>query len=181
MLEHLLDPEYTDLDDASVAELIGAQVQTADWLLELGAPTDVPDDAQRAMAREAFAAATIPDADTTLAKNRALMLKTPEEVRHLVGMLTAYDWRYVEQAQELRGYIVAKLLDETKHANPNIRLKALKLLGDVTEVGAFTTRVEVTKHDGDAQAIAERLREKLRSMLDKSNVQDVVEKPGAPT
>jgi hypothetical protein len=46
-------------------------------------------------------------------------------------MLTAYDWRFVQQAKELRGYAVAKLVEETANPNANIRLKALGLLGEV--------------------------------------------------
>ena len=60
-------------------------------------------------------------------------------------MLTAYDWEFVQQAKELRGYTVAKLVEETQNPNPNVRLKALGLLGKVTEVGLFTDKVEIKK------------------------------------
>ena len=60
-------------------------------------------------------------------------------------MLTAYDWAFVEQAKELRGYCIAQLLEETKHPEAKIRLRAVELLGKVTEVALFTERVEVKK------------------------------------
>ena len=46
-------------------------------------------------------------------------------MRHLTGMLAAYDWEFVQQAKEIRGYAVAQLIEETKSSNANIRLKAL--------------------------------------------------------
>ena len=58
-------------------------------------------------------------------------------------MLTAYDWEFVHQAKELRGYTVAKLTEETSHPDARIRLKALELLGKVTEVALFSERTEI--------------------------------------
>jgi hypothetical protein len=80
-------------------------------------------------------------------------------------MLTEYDWSFQEQAKEIRSYVVAKLLEETKDGNGQIRLKALKLLGEVTEVAAFTTRTEVTHKHEEAGDIEERVRERLKKFL----------------
>jgi hypothetical protein len=69
-------------------------------------------------------------------------------------MLTAYDWAFVEQAKELRGYAVAQILEEVKHPDARIRLKALQMLGTVTEVALFTERVEVKKETMSDKPIA---------------------------
>jgi hypothetical protein len=76
-------------------------------------------------------------------------------------MLTAYDWEFVNQAKQLRGYAVAKLLEECENPNSNIRLKALGLLGKVTEVGLFTDKIEVKKTDLTEEEIDRKLKEKL--------------------
>ena len=86
-------------------------------------------------------------------------------VRHLVGMLTAYDWEFVNQAKSLRGYAVAKILEEVENPSANIRLKALGLLGKITEVGLFTEKIEVKKTDLTEDEIDKKLKEKLAKFI----------------
>jgi hypothetical protein len=186
MFEHLVqfNPEptppgiMTRLADAEPGEVLAAQVSTASWLQELGVPPDdeVIDELEKADARKAFQALTT-NTDTTEQKAALVQLKTPEAVRHITGMLTAYDWEFIEQAKELRGYTVAKLVEETQNPNANIRLKALGLLGKVTEVGLFTDKIEVKKTDMTEDEIDKRLKEKLAKFMDVSDadVTDIVE------
>ena len=92
-------------------------------------------------------------------------------------MLAAYDWEFVQQAKEIRGYAVAQLIEETKSTNANIRLKALGLLGKVTEVGLFTDKVEVKKAELSDTEIDAKIKEKLSKFMGVIDVVDVSEKP----
>lgn len=76
-------------------------------------------------------------------------------------MLSAYDWEFITQAHELRGYAVAKIVEETKHNDPRIRLQALSLLGKVTEVALFTERSEVRHVNMSDEELEAKLKEKL--------------------
>jgi len=183
MLDHLissdLNPaifmdipeEFIPIGKAEPTKMIDAQVKTADWLKGLGLDDDkVNDAAQTSTARAAFAALTT--GSTPASVQLALTnIKAPAAVQHLVGMLTAYDWEFVNQAKELRGYAVAKILEDCENPNPNIRLKALGLLGKVTEVGLFTDKIEIKKTDMTEAEIDQRLKEKLAKFM---NVSDVV-------
>ena len=60
-------------------------------------------------------------------------------------ILPGSQWHFVEQAKELRSMAVAKIVVETEHPDARIRLRALELLGKVTEVALFTDRVEVKR------------------------------------
>ena len=193
MLDHLVhfNPDITarndfiPLDDASADEVLSAQYSTAELLTSLGVATDeeVDQREQTAAAREAFKIVVGPDSDADT-KAKLVQLKTPEAVRHLTGMLSAYDWEFVEMAKELRGYTVAKLVEETKSPNANIRLKALGLLGKVTEVGLFTEKIEVKKTDLSEEEIDKKLKEKLAKFMDVTDVQpieDVEVKGVSPT
>ena len=177
MLEHLISDDlaptifdgppigFTALDKAAPEQLIDAQAETAQWLNELGlTDTKVDDQAAAATARNAFAALTN---GTTPANIQTALtsMKTPVAVQRLVGMLTAYDWEFVQQAKEIRGYTVAKLIEETESPNANIRLKALGLLGKVTEVGLFTEKVEIKKTDLTEEEIDKKLKEKLAKFM----------------
>ena len=90
-------------------------------------------------------------------------------------MLTAYDWEFVEQAKELRGYTVAKLVEETQHPNANIRLKALGLLGKVTEVGLFTEKIEVKKTEMSDEEIEARIKDKLNKFMGVVDVMEIAQ------
>lgn len=189
MLEHLLDYEPpvdvvadfgTPVEDVAPQALLDAQANTADWLQALGAPA--PGEAERLAAASTAQAAfqAIVTQDTTPAQRAALVaLKTPAAVRHLTGMLTAYDWEFVEQAKEIRGYAVSQLIEETKHADARIRLRALELLGKVTEVALFTDRVEVKKTDVSDSDLDARIKEKLSRFMKVTTVQpgDVIDIP----
>lgn len=182
MLEHLVHfkPEITkpdgfvELEKVSAEELLSAQVRTADWLQELGAVDDEAITApfEKEAARQAFGALATAQ-DKTLQHQALSQLKTPAAVRHLTGMLTAYDWEFVEQAKELRGYTVAKLLEETQSSNANIRLKALGLLGKVTEVGLFTEKIEIKKTEMSDADLEQRIKDKLNRFMNVTDVIDV--------
>lgn len=186
MLDHLVhfEPEVTardgfvKLDDASPEDVLSAQVATEQWLAELGVDDDevVANQQQTQAARKAFNTVTT-NADTTEQKASLAELKTPAAVRHLTGMLAAYDWQFIDMAQQLRGYTVAKLLEETKSPNANIRLKALGLLGKVTEVGLFTEQIEVKKVEMTDAEVEQRIKDKLAKFMGVIDVVDVSERP----
>jgi len=90
-------------------------------------------------------------------------------------MLTAYDWAFVEQAKELRGFAVAKILEEVKHPDARIRLKALDMLGKVTEVALFTERIEVKKTEMSDMELETRIKDKLNRFMGVIDVVDVTE------
>lgn len=186
MLEHLatidFEPELLDAPDEGFVSLkkttahalLDAQINTADWLKELGAASDeeVLTSAEEHTAVQAFTALTTgaPDPKTAVAN-----ITVPAAVQKTVAMLTAYNWKFVEQAQEIRGKAVAQLLEEIEHPDARIRLKAIELLGKVTEIGLFTERVEVKKDQLADHELDERIREKL-AQLQKTVEAEAVEK-----
>jgi hypothetical protein len=186
MLDHLVhfEPEVTargsfqKLDDATPSDTLSAQVATEQWLAELGVDDDevVANQQQTQAARKAFNAVTT-DATTTEQKASLAELKSPAAVRHLTGMLAAYDWQFIDMAQEIRGYTVAKLVEETKSPNANIRLKALIALGKVTEVGLFTEQIEVKKIEMSDAEVEQRIKDKLAKFMGVIDVVDVSERP----
>ena len=191
MFDHLINfeppveahPGATPVEKLSPAEHAQARIETSDWLKTLGdkPAEEVIAPLEQQAARQAFVAMTTttpaPDAHALLNK-----LDTPPAVRHLVGMLTAYDWEFVQQAQQLRGYAVAKILEECEHPTASIRLKALGMLGKITEVGLFTDKVEVKKTDLTEAEIDAKLKEKLAKFMDVSDAEiiDVEEKHTTP-
>jgi hypothetical protein len=183
MLDHLINfnPEVVPTSEApppvakaTPAQAVSAKITTADWLKEMGSPdTDaIVSELEKAQARETFTALTT---GAPLKDQHALIasIETPAAVRHLTNMLTAYDWEFVHQAKELRGYAVAKILEECESTNANIRLKALGLLGKVTEIGLFTDKIEVKQAEMSDAEIEQRIKDKLNKFMGVIDVIDV--------
>jgi HEAT repeat protein len=185
MLEHLIHgefhPDVVDMTSAQVMPFdkadptttIDAKVKTAEWLKDLELEDEeIETKAEAEAARKSFASLVTgqPAGNTQQALAN---LKTPAAVQHLVGMLTAYDWAFVEQARELRGYAVAQILEEVKHPDAKVRLKALQMLGNVTEVALFTERVEVKKTEMSDVELESRIKEKLNRFMGVIDVVDI--------
>jgi hypothetical protein len=81
------------------------------------------------------------------------------------------------------------LVEHSTNPDPKISLSALKSLGTVTEIGAFTTRLEIDHRQQDVtpDAVVARLRSRLQRLLpgtgtgagDVTDVEDAVEIGGA--
>jgi hypothetical protein len=186
MLEHLINgefhPEVVDataevlsFEKADPTTTIDAKVKTAQWLKDLELEDDeIESKADAEAARKSFASLVTGQSVATTQQALA-NVKAPAAVQHLVGMLTAYDWAFVEQAKELRGYAVAQILEEVKHPDARIRLKALDMLGKVTEVALFTERVEVKKAPMSDVELETRIKEKLNRFMGVIDVVDITE------
>lgn len=181
MLDHLLnfEPEVQPVteaplpvDDATPAQALNGKIETADWLKEMGSPDTetVVSELEKKQARDTFSALAMA-APLKEQKDLITRIETPAAVRHLTSMLTAYDWEFVQQAKELRGYAVAKILEDCENPNANIRLKALGLLGKVTEVGLFTEKIEVKKTDLTEAEVDAKLKEKLAKFMNVSDAE----------
>lgn len=184
MLEHLVtaqeadfipemvsgDASFTPLDPLTPAETLNAQIKTSQWLKTLTEEDDeVLSQAQQEKTTEAFNALTTQDPS---AKRKLLELDLPEEIKSAVGMVTAYQWKFIEQAEQLRSMSVAKIVKETDHPDARIRLKALEMLGKVTEVALFTDRVQIKTDDISDEELDAKIKEKLSRYM---GAVDVVE------
>ena len=176
MLDHLInfEPEVSEysqgfvpLEKTTPTKTLDAKIKTVDWLKGLGAVDTgtITSELETQAARTSFA--NIVSAAPSEITHQALAeVKTPAAVKHLVNMLTAYDWEFIQQAKELRGYAVAKILEEVENPNASVRLKALALLGKVTEVGLFTEKIEVKKAELSDDELDQRIKDKLNKFMD---------------
>lgn len=90
----------------------------------------------------------------------------PAVILKLAALLSEYDHEVVQDAIQMRQYVTNRLLEESDPKQPaNQRLAALKLLGQITEVGLFTERTEITVKQLPMEGLEARLHEKLRLLL----------------
>lgn len=93
---------------------------------------------------------TIDDEDRSKARNVATgnaPLQITEEnagaLIHLEAILSEYDKGLLNTATRLRAYVTNKLLLETIDEDAKVRIKALELLGKITNVGLFSERIDI--------------------------------------
>jgi len=165
---------FTSLDEATPAQTLSAQHKTSQWLKSLTDEDDeILTEAQEEKTTDAFNALVTHDPK---AKQKLLTLDLPEEIKSAVGMVTAYQWKFIEQAEELRSMSVAKIVKETDHPDAKVRLKALELLGKVTEVALFTDRVQIKNEEISDEELDARIKEKLGRYMGVVDIVDVEEK-----
>ena len=187
-LEHLVSASAADytpetfsgetfdpLENLTPAQTLNAQHKTSKWL-EAFADDDEATltETQEAKTTNAFNALVRSDPN---AKQKLLELDLPEEIKTAVGMVTAYQWKFIEQAENLRSMAVTHIVKEVSHPDARIRLKALEMLGKVTEVALFTDRIAVKSEDVTDEELDARIKEKLGRYMGAVDIVDVDELP----
>ena len=154
---------------ADLKELAAAACNSAE-LLELD--TSSSEEAKSAAEQTVYNYAENPDKTSKqiAKKTNALSAATFKEVKSL---LDEFSVRVVDNATQIRLLVTNKLLLETADPDPRIRIRALELLGKITDVGLFTEKSEVTVINRSTEDLTNALREKIRRLMRPDNVTDV--------
>lgn len=108
-----------------------------------------------------------------------LEMRMPEVVVKLDALLTAYDYDLLADATRIRNYVVNKLIQEADGEEGRIRIKALELLGKLTEVAAFTDRQEISITHQTTEDLQSKLRERLNELIEVEDAEVIEEKLSA--
>jgi hypothetical protein len=181
-----LPDDYESEEPTTFAERVKIAAATAKRLLEAGAEIPVSTQ-EKQEAEEVFKAFTDPETKNPEPKAVNKYLNTPATVQHLYMMLSEYDHQVVQEAVQLRRYVTNKLLEDTNLADPRHRLRALELLGKVSDVGLFSEKTEIVVKNVSAEELEAQIRSKLFKILgntgpvrDESNIIDAEIMPLTP-
>ena len=86
---------------------------------------------------------------------------TPASLINIRSYLDEYGRAVVTHAVELRHAVTNRLIEESQNPDPRIRIRALELLGKVSDVGLFADKTEVTVTHQSTDELRAKLREKL--------------------
>ena len=96
-------------------------------------------------------------------------------------ILDEFGQSVVESATQIRHLVTNKLLIETEDPDPKQRMKALELLGKISDVGLFSEKSEVTITHQSTDDLRAKLRQKLEKLVNTAeNVEDAVVIDGEP-
>lgn len=162
-------PLPTDAPDATVREVLDAACATVDVLeengLEIPAPTNTDKDIAAAIAA---VYASDPDKVGKELTPKNISTLTPASLQQVRSILDEFGRAVVTHAVEIRHTVTNKLLLESENPDPRIRIRALELLGKITDVGLFTERSEVTITHQSTDDLKAKLKEKLSRLTGKT-------------
>jgi len=176
----VLPPE--DMPYATLRERAAAACKTIYELAQNGLPPETleeePQDAK--MVEEIVTAFAQDEENTnkTITQARFSSLR-PAVILQIDEHLTEFSHIVVRNAVQIRTFVTNKLILEASNPDARVRIRALELLGKVSDVGLFTERSEVTVTHRSTDELRLSLREKLEILRSKSR-QDVIDVPEAP-
>jgi hypothetical protein len=160
-------PDRNDL--AGQKELLRSATAAANAarLLEShGLDLTVTKEDQRTASSLMSAYATDPTSTSLAATPTNLGRLTPAALVLTSELLQQFGHEIVKDAIQVRHLVMNKLVQETDNPDPRIRIRALELLGKITDVGLFTERSEVTVTHQTTDDLRVKLREKLMKLKD---------------
>lgn len=100
---------------------------------------------------------------------------TPPSLVLVDSILQNFGHNIAESAVQIRHLVTNKLIEETENPDPRVRIRALELLGKISDVGLFSEKTEITITHQTTDDIKERLRAKLTKLVNPPETEDIVD------
>jgi hypothetical protein len=162
------DMAYVDLRERAEAACRSMEL-LQDHGLEI--PPETSEDKEVAAALTS-AYAVNPQATSQKANNANTSAMTPASLQNVRAYLDEYGRAVVNHAVELRHTVTNRLIEESINPDPRIRIRALELLGKISDVGLFTDRTEITITHQTTDELRNKLRAKLQRLVAQPEIQD---------
>ena len=165
-----VDIPESDLE-LDLPEKMEAAATTAAELAEHGLDLEVTKEDQENAAKLVAAYAEDPEGTSKKVTLKKAATLTPASLIMTDKILKEFGQSVVENSLHIRHMVTNKLVLESENPDPRIRMRALELLGKISDVGLFSEKSEVTiTHQS-----TDDLREKLKGKLEKLVAGEVVE------
>ena len=162
--------KYVDL-----VERAKAACNTAQTLEQYGAEFPIEEEDRMIAATLATAYASNPEHASKSVSNSTASTFRPASMVLTAKILTEFSHDIVAKSIHIRRLVTNKLILETESSDPRIRLKAMELLGKISDVGLFTEKTEITVTHQSTDDLRSRLKNKLhRLILPDEEITDVV-------
>jgi hypothetical protein len=92
----------------------------------------------------------------------------------LAALLNEYDKQIIADGAQVRTYVTNKLLDISHCGDAKVELRALELLGKLSDVGAFTEKSEITINAKTTIELESAIKDKINRLLGMKEVKGEV-------
>jgi hypothetical protein len=166
-----LPDDFEEEKPTTFAAKVKVASATAKVLMDAGA--EIPTSTQEKVdAQGLFQAFTNPEADNKLNAITNKHLQTPATVQHLYQMINDYDHQVIDEAVQLRRFITNKLIEDTGHTDARHRLRALELLGKISDVGLFSDKTEISVKHSSTEDLESQIKAKIYKLLGENKTID---------
>ena len=141
-----------------------ACAKTIELLTSHGMETAASEEDRDTAAALAVAYAQNPDSVSKKVTTQRNIPLTPAVLRETHKILDEFGRQVVDSALTVRHLVTNKLILETENPDARVRMKALELLGKMSDVGLFTEKSEVTITHQTTDDLKEKLRKKLQRL-----------------
>ena len=167
-----LKPNLPEMDLRVRAE---ASKNTANELSKHGLDLNPDAEDKDIAAKLTVAYAENPDKTSKKATNNKMAALTPASLVLTNSILTEFGQSVVQSAIQVRHLVTNKLLLETENPDPKVRIRALELLGKISDVGLFAEKSEVTITHQSTDDLRKKLKQKLENLVKvEDDVQEAV-------
>ena len=116
-----------------------------------------------------------PEATSKKVTTKKAATLTPASLVLTNNILKEFGQSVVESATHIRHLVTNKLLLETENPDPKVRIRALELLGKISDVGLFAEKSEVTITHQSTDDLKAKLRKKLEKLAEPDDkIEDAV-------
>jgi|TARA_Y100000114_G_scaffold54604_1_gene49920 hypothetical protein len=174
----LIEPEIgvplaDDIPNVDLKERAEAACNTALKLAEHGLDLEPTVEDEDAAAKLALAYADNPEKTSKKVTAKKAATLTPASIVLTNNILQEFGHSVAESATQIRYLVTNKLLLESENADPRIRIRALELLGKISDVGLFAEKSEVTVTHQSTEDLRNKLRGKLEKLVQPVEIEEV--------
>ena len=166
-------PLVEDVPNVDLKERAEAACNTALQLAEHGLDLEPTVEDEDTAARLAIAYADDPEKTSKKVTAKKAAKLTPASIVLTNNILQEFGHSVAESATQIRYLVTNKLLLESENDDPRIRIRALELLGKISDVGLFAEKTEVTVTHQSTEDLRNKLRGKLEKLV--QPVDDIAE------
>ena len=163
----VVEPEFgvSISSDAPYIDLKARAEHVCNTAKKLGLELDPSKEDKDVAAKLSMAYAEDPEKTSKKVSSKKAATLTPASLLMTNSILQEFGRSVADNAVQIRHMVTNKLILETDNPDPRVRIRALELLGKISDVGLFAEKSEVTITHQSTEDLKNRLRSKLAKLV----------------
>ena len=163
----VVEPEFgvSISSDAPYIDLKARAEYVCNTAKKLGLELDPSKEDKDVAAKLSMAYAEDPEKTSKKVSSKKAATLTPASLLMTNSILQEFGRSVADNAVQIRHMVTNKLILETDNSDPRVRIRALELLGKISDVGLFAEKSEVTITHQSTEDLKNRLRSKLAKLV----------------
>lgn len=153
--EHPIPYDMSDEKPKTLLEEIAVAGNTAELLVDLGAPLSADEDVAKATKK-------LKDAVT---KGKTKNLNEVSTAFGAAAFLRQYGQQLALDVNQVRAALTFKLMELANYGDPKVELKALELLGKHSDISLFSSKSEITINYKNPEDLENAIKERVKRLM----------------